>query len=102
VEKPADPAEVSTLAEKARATGAVAAAVGFLHYYANPDNERRAAEVLRKYFEYVTASHEVSWEPREYERFSTAVVNAALMPVVGRYLAKLDSYVRSRGGRPHF
>jgi len=41
----------------------------------------------------------VAWEPREYERFSTAVVNAALMPVVGRYLAKLDSYVRSRGGR---
>ena len=99
VEKQVDPAEVSTLAEKARAAGAVAAAVGFLHSYANPDNERRAAEVLRKYFEYVTASHEVAWEPREYERFSTAVVNAALMPVVGRYLAKLDSYVRSRGGR---
>ncbi|MEM1616614.1 MAG: hydantoinase/oxoprolinase family protein, partial [Pyrobaculum sp.] len=99
VEKAADPEEVAALAERAKAAGAVSVAVGFLHSYANPANERAAAEVLRRYFEHVTASHEVAWEPREYERFSTAVVNAALMPLVGRYLAKLGEYVASRGGR---
>lgn len=99
VEKAVDPEEVAALAERAKAAGAVSVAVGFLHSYANPANERAAAEVLRRYFEHVTASHEVAWEPREYERFSTAVVNAALMPLVGRYLAKLGEYVASRGGR---
>ncbi|MEZ0248070.1 MAG: hydantoinase/oxoprolinase family protein [Thermoproteus sp.] len=99
VEKPVEPAEIDVLAGRAKAAGAVSVAVGFLHSYANPSNERAAAERLKAYFEYVTASHEVAWEPREYERFSTAVVNAALMPLVGRYLAKLGQYVASRGGK---
>ncbi|MEM0463164.1 MAG: hydantoinase/oxoprolinase family protein [Pyrobaculum sp.] len=99
VEKAVDLGEVAELARKAKAAGAVSVAVGFLHSYANPSNEVVAAKLLREYFEYVTASYEVAWEPREYERFSTALVNAALMPLVGRYLAKLQSYVESRGGK---
>ncbi|MEM3326433.1 MAG: hydantoinase/oxoprolinase family protein, partial [Thermoproteus sp.] len=99
VEKAVDPAEIDAFAGKAKAAGAVSVAVGFLHSYANPANERAAAERLKAHFEYVTASHEVAWEPREYERFSTAVVNAALMPLVGRYLARLGQYVASRGGK---
>ncbi|ABP50013.1 MULTISPECIES: hydantoinase/oxoprolinase family protein [Pyrobaculum] len=99
VEKAVDLGEVAELARKAKAAGAMSVAVGFLHSYANPSNEEVAAKLLREYFEYVTASYEVAWEPREYERFSTALVNAALMPLVGRYLAKLQSYVESRGGK---
>ena len=99
VEKAVDLGELAELANKAKAAGALSVAVGFLHSYANPSNEEAAAKVLRDYFEYVTASYEVAWEPREYERFSTALVNAALMPLVGRYLARLRGYVESRGGR---
>ncbi|CCC82015.1 hydantoinase/oxoprolinase family protein [Thermoproteus tenax] len=98
VEKAVEPAEIEALAARARSMGAVSAAVAFLHSYANPSNEEVAAKTLRKYFEYVTASHEVAQEPREYERFSTAVVNAALMPLVGRYLARLRGFVEEKGG----
>jgi N-methylhydantoinase A/acetone carboxylase, beta subunit len=72
--------------------------VAFLHSYLNPANEEATAAVLKRFFRYVTLSSEVSPEPREYERTSTAVVNAALMPLVGRYLEELGRYVSSRGG----
>lgn len=52
---------------------------------------------MKKKFKYVSLSHEVAWEPREYERTSKAVVNAALMPVVSAYLEKIEEYARSRG-----
>lgn len=97
--KRVDPGEVEELARKAIGMGAVSAAVSFLHSYANPENEVVAGAILRKLFKYVTLSHEVAWEPREYERTSTAVVNAALMPVVSDYLERLRSYVEGRGGK---
>lgn len=96
--KPVDAAEVESYAEKALGHGVVSVAVAFLHSYLNPANEEAAAAVLKKHFRYVTLSSEVSPEPREYERTSTAVVNAALMPLVGRYLEELGRYVSSRGG----
>ena len=92
-----DPGEVESLAEKALSMGVVSVAVSFLHSYANPENEIAAGEVLRRRFRYVTLSHEVAWEPREYERTSTAVVNAVLMPVVSRYLEEIEEYARRRG-----
>jgi N-methylhydantoinase A len=96
--KPVDAAEVGSYAEKALGYGVVSVAVAFLHSYLNPANEEAAAAVLKRHFRYVTLSSEVSPEPREYERTSTAVVNAALMPLVGRYLEELGRYVSSRGG----
>lgn len=98
IEKAVNPAEVETLAARAKAMGAVSAAVAFLHSYVNPSNEKAAKEVLQRWFSYVTASYEVAHEPREYERFSTAVVNAALMPLVSRYLSRLREFVEGRGG----
>ena len=96
--KPVDAAEVESYAEEALRQGVVSVAVAFLHSYVNPANEEAAAAVLKRHFRYVTLSSEVSPEPREYERTSTAVVNAALMPLVGRYLEELGRYVSSRGG----
>jgi N-methylhydantoinase A len=96
--KPVDAAEVESYAEKALGHGVVSVAVAFLNSYLNPANEDAAAAVLKRHFRYVTLSSEVSPEPREYERTSTAVVNAALMPLVGRYLEELGRYVSSRGG----
>ncbi|MGB9705149.1 MAG: hydantoinase/oxoprolinase N-terminal domain-containing protein, partial [Pyrobaculum sp.] len=97
--KEVDPGEVEQYAKKAVESGVVSVAVSFLHSYINPSNEARAGEVLRRFFRYVSLSSEVAPEPREYERTSTAVVNAALMPLVGRYLEELGRYAESRGGR---
>ncbi|MCC6052834.1 MAG: hydantoinase/oxoprolinase family protein [Desulfurococcaceae archaeon] len=99
VERRVDASEVEKLANIALSRGVVSVAVSFLHSYVNPENEIVAGEVLRRKFKYVTLSHEVAWEPREYERTSTAVVNAVLMPIVSAYLEKIEEYVKSRKGR---
>jgi N-methylhydantoinase A len=68
-----------------------AVAVGFLHAWAHPAHERRVVRALRAAGLDVTASFEISPEFREYERFSTTVVNAYLLPRVRRYLERVAS-----------
>ena len=66
--------------------------VCFLHSYAYPEDEERAAEILRANLPgsvTVLTSASVYPEFREYERFSTAVLNAALITVIGSYLDRL-------------
>jgi N-methylhydantoinase A len=99
VVKRVDPGEVEELARLAKSKGVVSVAVAFLHFYINPENELVAGRALGKIFEYVTLSHEVAPELREYERTSTAVVNAALMPIVSSYLKSLEEYVKSRSAQ---
>jgi N-methylhydantoinase A len=67
-------------------------AVGFLHSYVNPDHELRMREVLAEEAPgvAVTLSHELSREYREYERTSTAVLDAYIKPIVRDYLRKLE------------
>jgi N-methylhydantoinase A len=74
------------------AKGAQAVAIAFINAYANAENERRALAALRALWpnDFVTASHEVLSEIREFERSSTAVLNAYLQPVVASYLGELD------------
>ena len=66
-------------------------AVSFMHSYIAPQHERRAREVLLEAWPEleVTLSSDVSQQGREYERSSTAVVNAYLIPVLGSYLREL-------------
>lgn len=73
--------------------GIEAVAICFLHAYANPEHEKRAAEILGEELPMasVSASHEVTREWREYERTSTAVLNAYVQPVADRYLSSLES-----------
>jgi N-methylhydantoinase A len=97
VVKRPDLEEVRKLAEKAVSMGVISFAVSFLHSYANPENEVVVGEVLKEKFKYVTLSHEIAWEPREYERTSTAVINAVLMPIVSNYLEEIGKYVENRG-----
>lgn len=73
-----------------------AVAISFLHSYLNPSNERIAAQIARRYFKYVSVSHEVAPEPREYERTSTTVINALLMPIISKYLESLSSSISSQ------
>src|SRR5438094_692092 len=85
----------------AKAGFALSEASMFLHGYANPDHEKRAAEVVRKSRPevYVSASTDLSGEAREYERTCTAVANAYVGPLVGTYVAQLAGQLERSGCR---
>jgi len=82
--------EVRMVASRLKDLGVVSVAICFLHSYINPTHEIMTKEILRGSVEYIVASHEIAPEPREYERASTAVVSAALMPIVSRYISTLE------------
>jgi|SoiMethySBSTD1v2_1073268.scaffolds.fasta_scaffold119287_2 N-methylhydantoinase A len=87
-----DAQEVRDAAQRLIAQGAQAVAVIFINAYANAQNEQRALVAVREVWpnDYVTASHEVLSEIREFERSSTTAINAYLQPVVASYIAKLE------------
>ena len=76
-----------------------AVAVALLHSYANPDHERSVATTVREALggAYVTVSTDVSRELREYERTSTAVVNAYVGPAVSTYMTAMKDGLIDRG-----
>ncbi len=78
-----------------------AVAIVFLHAYANPAHEQRMAALLRDALPtaYVTASHHVSREQREYERTSTIAANAYVGPRVSTYLERLERRLADDGFR---
>jgi N-methylhydantoinase A len=75
--------------------------IHFLHAYANPAHELRAAEIARTLWPnpYVTLGHALLSESREYERGVTAAVNASVEPLLDRYLARLAADLSERGFR---
>ncbi|WP_434047049.1 MULTISPECIES: hydantoinase/oxoprolinase family protein [Sorangium] len=79
--------------------GARAIAICFLHAYRNPAHERRAAEIARAEAPAtpVSVSSEITREWREYERTSTAVLNAYVQPLAASYLSSLESRLTGRG-----
>jgi N-methylhydantoinase A len=98
--EPADVVEAATRIAAATDGGAPGAAViCFLHSYANPLHERAAASLARERLPgwFVCTSQEVLPEFREYERFSTAVLNAYIGPLVGSYLTSLRAALAARG-----
>lgn len=97
--RPLDSAELDAAVEALRAGGAKSVAVCLLHSYANPENERRVAEHISRQLPdcFVTYSADVLPEFREYERFSTAVLNGYTGPRVGRYLKSLSGALATRG-----
>lgn len=92
IHKAVDVDEVRAAGKRLLEQGAEAVAVTFINAYANAENERRALAALREVWpnEFVTASHEVLSEIREFERSSTAALNTYLQPVVATYLGKLE------------
>lgn len=79
--------------------GVEAVVVSFLHSYANPENERRAAEVLREFWpnEYVIESSEILPEYREFERTSTAGITGYTQPIIASYLDRLEGSLSEQG-----
>ncbi|WP_456299868.1 hydantoinase/oxoprolinase family protein [Falsiroseomonas oryzae] len=96
---PLDEAAVEQEARALLDAGCEALVVHFLHAYANPAHERRAGEIARAIWPsaYVTLGHELLSEFREYERGTTASVNAAVQPVLDRYLHRLQAKLAEAG-----
>lgn len=87
--QPLDPEEVAALPGRVRALGAEAVAVVLLHSYAERGHEEEVGRSLRTLPIPVSLSSRVLPEHREFERTSTTVVNAAVTPLMARYLGRL-------------
>src|SRR5262249_10592384 len=112
VHAPLDRAAIAEACRAFAAEGVEAVAVCFLHSYVNPEHERIAGEIIRAAMPnaYLSLSHEILREYREFERMSTTVVNAYIGPKVGGYVKHLNlslgdigfrgalSIMRSNGG----
>jgi N-methylhydantoinase A len=98
VEIPLDRQSLAPLFERIRAEGVEAVAVCLIHAYVNPVHELELREHLRAEFPElsITLSHEIAREWREYERASSAALNAYIAPRVERYLSTLETQLAER------
>lgn len=96
---PLNESSVREAGKKLLDQGVESVVVHFLHAYANPEHELRAAEILAEFWpnEYITTGHSLLSESREFERGVTAAVNAAVQPILKRYINKLDSELEAEG-----
>ncbi len=78
--------------------------IHFLHAYANPAHEIRAAAIAAELWpnDHITMGHALLSEAREFERGVTAAVNAAVQPILKRYVERLRHELQSRGYRREF
>jgi N-methylhydantoinase A len=99
VARPLRDGDARAVVEQLVAEGIESVAVMFLHSYANIDHERQMVDVLRDARPelFVTASHEVSREQREYERTSTIAANAYVGPRVSQYLERFEERLAAEG-----
>jgi N-methylhydantoinase A/oxoprolinase/acetone carboxylase beta subunit len=104
--EPLDQAAARDLAVRLREAGVRSVAICLLHSYRNPVHEQHATEILAAAGLQVSASHRILREYREYERWSTTIVNAYVTPLVSGYLGALAerlegsrlSIMQSNGG----
>jgi N-methylhydantoinase A len=105
VETALDEDAVRAAARRLREAGVGAVAICFLYSFVRPEHERRAKEIVLAELPeaFVSASHEIAPEFREFERLSTAVVNAYLGPVMRRYINRLAPRLSALGlaATPH-
>src|SRR5215475_2514358 len=99
IERPLDEDEIIGLGEQLETLGIEATAILFLNCYARADHEARAKAILeaRHPKMFVSASHELSQEYREFERCSTVAANAYVGPMVRRYVSEIDEHIRQAG-----
>ena len=96
---PLDEEALREAIDRLLAMGCESLVIHFLHSYRNPVHERRALAIAAELWpnRYVTAGHMILSEYREYERGVTATVNAAIQPVLERYLGRLEQELAARG-----
>jgi N-methylhydantoinase A len=91
--------EVRAAARALREAGVESVAICFLFSYLNPEHERRAAEIVAEEMPgaFVTSSADIFPQFREFERFTTACMNAFVGPSTGRYLERLSGALAAEG-----
>lgn len=94
--QPLDPAALPELVRALQSRGLESVAVCLLFSFLHPAHEAQIAAALRQTGFFVSASHEVAPEYREYERISTTVINAYVSPVLDRYLSRLETALQPR------
>lgn len=96
---PLDEAAVREAAGQLKKAGCEALVIHFLHSYINPAHEKRALEIAAEVWPngYITAGHQLLSEYREYERGTTACVNASVQPVLHRYIERLNGELKGKG-----
>jgi N-methylhydantoinase A len=99
VHVPLDEASVAAVCERLARERVDAVAILLLHCYVNPAHEARVKALVRRALPhaFVTASHELSQEYREFERCSTVAANAYIGPVVSEYLRGMDESLKRSG-----
>jgi N-methylhydantoinase A len=96
---PLDEPGLAVLSDNLEKLGIEATAIMFINCYANGTHEARAKDLLSKRHPgmFVSASHELSQEYREFERCSTVAANAYIGPKVRRYIGEIDEHIRKAG-----
>ncbi|HER26202.1 MAG TPA: hydantoinase/oxoprolinase family protein, partial [Rhodospirillales bacterium] len=96
---PLDEAAVKVAAKRLIEKDCEAIVIHFLHAYANPAHELRAAEIVGQMWpnDYITMGHTLLSESREFERGVTAAINASVQPLLERYISKLVQELAHRG-----
>jgi N-methylhydantoinase A len=97
--RPLDPGEVAPVLERVASAAPEAIAICLLHAYANPAHERELGDLVARRWPSVpvSLSFDVVPEYREFERFSTTVLNAYLQPLMDRYLGGLEKRLFESG-----
>lgn len=104
VHKELDESAVRRLVRSLKDRGIEAVAILLLHSYRNPAHEVRVKEIVQEELPgtFVSASHELSQEYREFERVSTVAANAYVGPRVAAYLGELEGHLEAAGFRGSF
>jgi N-methylhydantoinase A len=102
--KPLEDRDADAIAREIVRIEPEAVAVCFLHSYVNPAHASKMEEALKKWLPaaYISLSHQILREYREYERTSTTIVNAYVGPKVTRYIEGLENLLDSWGFRGSF
>ncbi len=97
--EPLDEDEVRAAARALKEAGVESVAVCFLFSYINPAHEQRAAEIVAEEIPgaFVTSSADIFPQFREFERFTTACMNAFVGPSTGRYLERVAGALAGEG-----
>ncbi|WP_192253630.1 hydantoinase/oxoprolinase family protein [Mesorhizobium silamurunense] len=99
VRAPLDEAEMRDAVKRLLVAGCESLVIHFLHSYANPAHERRAAEIAAELWPngHITTGHALLSEAREFERGVTAAVNASVQPILERYVERLRKELAAKG-----
>ncbi len=99
VRTPLDEEAVRAAVRQLIDAGCESLVIHFLHAYANPAHEKRAAEIAAELWpnDHITTGHSLLSEAREFERGVTAAVNASVQPILKRYVERLRGELANRG-----